>query len=196
MRHFHAAIQGPADVDVHLTASDDHTEVMATYTATAAGTYTVAATYKGQHIQGSTWALQVAPDLGRALHSRYVQLPDSFTAGNSVNMALAVNDVHGNASLGGDRVVLEADNAVEGVTSLTVVDDGHGVYRAAYAPTRSGFVTIRAFVNGELIGVPHTLPVLPAGLRALVPVTPGLWTCTAGVGVFLVFFFWCFWVHA
>lgn len=115
LQHVAVAAQGPGPLDVVLQLQGDgHSEVMATYTPTVAGLYNVAALCKGQQIKGSSWELEVRPGKGRALHSKVVQLPGSWTAGVAAQVVVDVRDVYGNVSAGGDCVAVEVDNALEG----------------------------------------------------------------------------------
>lgn len=67
-----------------------------------------------------------------------------------------------------------------GTSSLSVTDEGKGSYSASYTPKKAGFVTLRTLVNGEVLGQPRTVPVLPAAVSELHPLSSGPWTCIAG----------------
>lgn len=116
LQHYAVMMQGPGSVDAALhLQGDDGSEAVVTYTPTVAGPYTVSTTYKGHHIQGSSWELMVNPNCGRAMHSQVTQLPESFTAGVAAELVVVVRDAYGNLSAGGDDVEISIDNAVEGM---------------------------------------------------------------------------------
>lgn len=198
VRHYAVHVEGPASAAARVCLQgDDASQAVVACTPTVAGQYAVSVRYEERHIKGSPWTLHVAPDRGRGLHSRVVQLPDSFTVGLAASVEVVVRDVHGNVSRGGDLVTVEVDNAHEGMrvdltsahfprlgatgcTALAVVAGGNGTYTASYQPTRSGLATLRSTVNGETLGSPVTLPLHPAAVASLQLCQQGPWTCDAG----------------
>lgn len=61
------------------------------------------------------------PDVGRALHSRFEQLPARLVAGEEALLEMVVRDVYGNVSGGEDRVTVEVDNVLEGTWSVSLL---------------------------------------------------------------------------
>ena len=57
---------------------------------------------------------------------------------------------------------------------------GGGTYRAAVRMDKTGLASIHVQINGQPLGLPTTLPVLPAELHSLVMVTPPALETVAG----------------
>ena len=109
----HTALQ---DIDIQWEAPADATgnELTARYVPLKVGSYSVSVTYKGAHIKGSPWPLTVVPADGRAAHSALSGIPSRFLVGQPVSISLLAKDGFGNATAGGDTVVIVADSTAEG----------------------------------------------------------------------------------
>ena len=113
------------DIDITWEAPADASghELTARYVPLKVGTYSVSVTYRGAHIKGSPWPLTVVPDAGRAAHSALLGVPSLFTVGKPVAISLQAKDAFGNATSGGDTVVIVADSATEGAAVCQQLSD-------------------------------------------------------------------------
>lgn len=162
---------GPLPVEL-APAGEAGGQLSAAVTPLAVGKLVLAARYRGQHVGGSPWEAAVLPDVGAAASSSLLGLPAAFEAGRPTELTILVRDAHGNRTAGGDEVALEVESAA-GVVSLPVADVGDGSYRATLAPTPAGLVTVSAKVNGELVGLPASLEVVPSTLASVAPLLAG-----------------------
>lgn len=89
-------------------------ELMGRYVPRKMGSYSVSVTYKGMHVKGSPWPLQVIPDAGRAARSTLSGLPPHLTAGTPTRVKLVARDAFGNLTRGGDAVAIVVDSVTEG----------------------------------------------------------------------------------
>ena len=107
---------GLQDINMHWEAPADASghELTARYVPLKVGSYLVSVTHRGTHIKGSPWPLTVAPAAGRAAHSALLGVPSFFTVSQPVAISLQAKDAFGNATSGGDTVVIIADSATEG----------------------------------------------------------------------------------
>ena len=104
------------DIDIQWEAPADAAglELTARYVPLKVGSYSVSVTYKGAHIKCSPWPLTVVPAAGRAAHSALTGIPSRFVVGQPVGISLLAKDAFGNATSGGDTVVIVADSTAEG----------------------------------------------------------------------------------
>ena len=58
------------------------------------------------------------------------------------------------------------------IGDIALQDCGNGTYKAVVKMDRAGLISIHAQINGQPLGLPATLHVLPAELHSLLMVTP------------------------
>lgn len=66
------------------------------------------------------------------------------------------------------------------IGEIALQDCGNGTYMAVVKMDRAGLVSIHAQINGQPLGLPATLHVLPAELHSLLMVTPPAINTIAG----------------
>lgn len=144
------------------------------YTATVAGTDSVAVTLSGSAVGASPYAREISAAAADAAQST-AAVPNG-TAGAATLVTISVEDAYGNPVSGeAANLTLSVAGANPGAAFTSVEDNGDGTYTVSYTPVTAGTDTITVRLSGAAIsGSPFSSSVVaaapdPAQSSATVP---------------------------
>jgi hypothetical protein len=152
------------------------------YNATVAGTYSMAVTVVGEHIQGSPFAVTVNPSAAHGPTSTAVG-PGVATAtvGTSTSFTITARDYFGGNWVrgieqgyttasklwkGGDKWIVRLSGPVKPYLHVPVVDRGDGTYTVTFKAPTPGRYAITVGLADSILTAPENNPGQPSGTWA------------------------------